>query len=168
VTRNDDARALLTRMLAEIAHERAALERIVDDLAIYAPRLPTDERPLLAVVAVDLHDYFTALESIFERIARAIDRDVPTGPESHRELVDRMATELEPLRPALLSEAQRSHLHELRSFRHFFRHGYGVPLDGAKLHTHARRVLADHDALSRALDDFREFLGRARDAVERP
>lgn len=54
-----------------------------------------------ALVAMDLHEYHTAFESLFDRIARAIDGDVSSGPESHGELLDQMSVALPPTRPAV-------------------------------------------------------------------
>jgi len=51
---------------------------------------------LQALVAIDLHDYYTAAETLFERVARLLDGDVPGGDRWHRDLLQQMATDLLP------------------------------------------------------------------------
>jgi len=64
-------RVRLSLLLTEAATELEALDRVAAELAVDASELDAPEvgRPVLAVVAVDLHDYFTAAETLFERIA---------------------------------------------------------------------------------------------------
>jgi len=160
-------RVRLSLLLTEAATELEALDRVAAELAEYAGELDGPEvgRPLLAVVAVDLHDYFTAAETLFERIARHIDGALPEGARSHRELIDQMASDLPPLRSAVLTPEERAWLHDLRSFRHFFRHAYSVGLDAPRLQRHAERLAAQHAAFRRHLEDFLAFVREVRDGL---
>ena len=167
MTPADPVRARLSRLLAEARVESAALQRIAEEMARYRTDLDAvmPARPVLALVAVDLHDYYTAAEALFERVARPVDGDVPSGLDSHRELLEQMAADVPPVRPAVLSDDQRRWLHELRTFRHFFRHAYSVGLDPARLREHADRLLVRHPGLLEALQRFLAFIEETRDAL---
>lgn len=160
-------RTRLSRLLGEAQSERDALERAAAELAATLPALAgaAPDRAHLALVALDLHGYYTALETLFERVARAIDGEVPTGVESHRALVDQMASDVPPLRPAVVSKDTARWLAQLRSFRHFFRHAYAVPLDPARLREHGEELLRRHPALVGELGAFFAFVDRTRDAL---
>jgi hypothetical protein len=92
LTAAEMTRPRLARLLKELKPDRGALVRLSEELANFARELAAApaQRPLLAVVAVDLHDYYTALESLLERTARLLDGDVPSGHEWHRELLAQM------------------------------------------------------------------------------
>ena len=154
MTAADLSRPRLARLLAEARPDRDALVRLAGELTAFAPRLaeaPT-ERPLLAVVAVDLHDYYTALETLFERTARLLDGDVPKGPDWHRDLLVQMAADLPPVRGPVIAAVDRPWLESLRGFRHFFRHAYAVQLEAHRLLEHATAVQAGHPGLLGRVD----------------
>ena len=88
------------------------------------------------VLAVNLHAYYTALETALERIARLLDESVPAGPTWHVYLVSQMSTEIPSVRPAVLPGGAGAELHELRKFRHFFRSAYVLELDPARTRAH--------------------------------
>ena len=162
----DPVRARLSRLLVEVRQERAALAGAVAVIARYREGLKgAPEPPDLSVIAVELHRYFTAAETLFERIAREVDGALPQGLEWHRELVDQMAADLPPVRGAVIDESQRLWLHQLRAFRHFFRHAYAVTLDPRHLGEHADAVLERHREFAGALDAFFDFVRRARDGL---
>ena len=130
------------------------MQETAADLAAYLPGLdnPPVDRPLCAVVAGDLHDYFTAAEALFERVAGTVDGSVPAGEDSRAQLVDQMAADLGDTRGPLLNASLRAWLHELRRFRHFFRHAYAVALDPTRLAHHADRLAQHHPVLVDAIE----------------
>jgi hypothetical protein len=146
-------RGRLGLLAREMRAGLAALERIAAEVAEWQPALEVRpvSRPVLALMAVDLHDYYTAVASICERVARTLDGTLPDGPEWHRELLDQMAGPLPPVRAALIGPDQAAWLHGLRSFRHFFRHAYAVDLDPARLAAHAGALTSGHAELVAAL-----------------
>lgn len=154
--------ARITRLLSEIDVESSALDRLHDelkDLRAGWSRQATQQgavgRATLLVACVDLHGYYTALEALLERVARAIDEDVPTGPSWHTDLVTQMALEVPGLRPAVIPKAAAADLHELRKFRHFFRNVYVLDPDAARVLEHVERVLRVHPALRATVAAFR-------------
>jgi hypothetical protein len=124
------ARARLSRLLLEASVDLGALRALSSELGAHVAALeaPSPARPILALISVDLHNYYTALESLFERTARHLDEAVPSGADWHVELVDQMAADLPPV------EAARMHTAGLPS-------GELRPTGGADLDHPARQPL---------------------------
>lgn len=80
-----------------------------------------------------LHDFYCGVEKIFERIALAMDSELPQGPDWHSQLLIRMGSEIERIRPAIINKALQNQLREYLRFRHLFRNVYGFALDWTKL-----------------------------------
>jgi hypothetical protein len=162
---SDDRRAVraaLARLRAEIGVDRAALaDRLADARDVLAAWTDPPDKAQLALAAVALHGWYTGLEALCERVARAIDREVPTGDASHRALLSQAMTELDGLRPAVVPRALEPELVELLSFRHFFRHAYAVPLDPGRLVPHLQRLAQLAARVEIALDAFDAFLAAA-------
>ena len=122
----------LQRLRAEIRFDREAFEqrlRELEDLPLDAGPTPAET----AQAAVALHHAYCAIESILVRVARQIEGSLPQGPEWHQALLHAAGLEIPGVRPALLSRESVEALRRLLGFRHFFRHGYAVPLDPAQL-----------------------------------
>lgn len=88
----------------ELAADRAALDRHHQDATEVLGRWPeaAANRYLLTFAAVAAHAWYTALEALLERVARALDGVLPTGPRSHLDLLELMTVEVPGLRPAIL------------------------------------------------------------------
>ena len=108
------------------------------------------------------HNLYGACEPLFELIARAFENQID-GRRYHVDLLRRMRTEIEGVRPALLSAELESDLHELRAFRHFFRHAYGVELKPQQVASMAEVANRIREPLKPALDRFLDRI--AGDAV---
>lgn len=52
-----------------------------------------DEAPWVSHAAVALHAWYTGLESALERVARALDAEVPEGERWHRDLLSQLTVE---------------------------------------------------------------------------
>jgi hypothetical protein len=157
----------LARLRVEVAEDRAAMSRCLDDVRSGLGHwgTPGPEPEWMALVAVGLHGWYTGLETALERVARAIDQCVPTGDSWHRNLLSQCTADVPPIRPAVLPRALHFDLIELLEFRHFFRHAYGVSLDGARLRDNIDRLLRVSPAVATALDAFDQFLRMAQDAL---
>lgn len=160
------ARAEIIALLAELGDARRRLGLLADEVVRIDPGPDaTADRGTLAIVAIDLHSYYTTIESLLERIMVALEGAAPTGPAAHTELLRHAQRALPSLRPAILSSAQREDLDELRRFRHFFRHAYALELRQDKL----RRALDPFAGLHRRVDDdlaaFGAFLGSLLDEL---
>jgi hypothetical protein len=75
-------------------------------------------------VALNLHAFYSAVEKIFEDIARTIEIGVPSGPDWHRDLLIQMSAEIPETRPPVISRETRLILDEFRGFRHVVRNIY--------------------------------------------
>lgn len=143
---------------AQVRADRAAIDARLDDLARVS--LADGASPgELARAAWDLHHAYTALEAILERVLRLVDGVTPEGAASRVELLELAALEVDGLRPALVGDDAKRGLHELRSFRHFVRHGYSVELDAARLRALAATAAALRPLIARDLERLDAWLG---------
>ncbi|MBI3184107.1 MAG: hypothetical protein HYZ28_18395 [Myxococcales bacterium] len=165
----EQTQAALRNLLGDLEIDLAALERLAANVSA-DPGLASDpqiDRGARAVLAVDLHQYYTALESALERVARAIDGTVPSGPRSHEELLRQAAHPIADVRPELLNPAAYSELAQLLSFRHFFRHAYLVELDWKRLEEHRARIGRVHPSVMASFDALKEHLRASIEALAR-
>ena len=73
-----------------------------------------------------LRDFYTGIEQIMEHVATTFDGEIPVGADS--QLLDRMTSEIESVRPAVLSSDLADALRPYLRFRHLFRNIYGTQL----------------------------------------
>ncbi len=144
----------VARLRASVAAEREAMAQLFARVSARQAALARGEASegAEAVVAVSLHHYYTAAETVLTRIAREVDEDVPRGGSAHKRLLDQLSVEIPGVRPKVLSAASYQGLDELRKFRHFFRHAYVVDLDPDQLAARADALSALHDGLLADLD----------------
>jgi hypothetical protein len=79
----------LARLRGEIGEDRAAMSRRsadLDDADVRLLRTPGDAAAL-ALAAWAIHGWYTALETLLERLARQLDCELPAGERWHRELL---------------------------------------------------------------------------------
>lgn len=160
--------ARLLRLCAVIHADLGTLEALAADIAAASEAQASSWHPQSArwaALAIALHGYFGACESIFGRIARELDGELPAGADWHKELLRVVSVNVPRVRPAAISVASAAWLGRLLGFRHFLRHAYAVALDGAELLGHAERVLAGHAHLCTEL---RAFLNLLSEAVPPP
>ncbi len=157
----------LARLRREIAHDRAALSIHAQDARQACAGLEgiAVSRPLQALGAVALHAWYTGFETLVERVVRQLDGAVPRGDAYHRELLFAATTEVPHARPAVIPSSLTDDLIELLSFRHFFRHAYGVELDPLRLRPQLTRLVRVHEQVSQALDAFDDFLAKTQEAL---
>lgn len=135
--------ARLARLLSEIDGDLAALDARAAGVAALLSADERAEREII-VLAVEIHGWYTALETLLERIARLLDSTTPAGPAWHAELIAQMIVAVPGLRPAVLDAALGAELAEVRKFRHFFRNAYVLRLDARRVGEHGARVTRLH------------------------
>jgi len=151
----------LARLQAELRPDLEALAARVAETSELLDRWKEAgrlERADLVLVAVNLHGYYTALETLLERVARLLDETTPQGPTWHVELIGQMQVEVPRLRPAVIDPIHVGDLHELRKFRHFFRNAYVLDLDPDQVRNHAERLTRLHPHLSRSIERLQRHL----------
>jgi hypothetical protein len=77
----------------------------------------------------------------------------------HTELLRRMMLDISGVRPALLSAENADLLNELRAFRHFFRHAYGLRLDFSRVALNVAVARKVHPLLLRDITVFLNAFG---------
>ncbi|MCC6623762.1 MAG: hypothetical protein IT385_21060 [Deltaproteobacteria bacterium] len=143
------ATADLRRLARDIAADADTMDRLADEVAAVAARPDPLGDEATAYLAVKVHGWYTALETILERVARVVEGGAPSGPTSHQDLLRGSTLPLPGVRPAVLAPALLADLSDLLAFRHFFRHAYAVSLDEARMRAHAT-VVGRVDAAVRA------------------
>jgi hypothetical protein len=104
------------------------------------------------VVGSILHDFYTGVERIFQKIATELEGDVPKGAAWHKDLLDDMALEIREVRPAVISDSLREDFEEYLRFRHLFRGSYGFDLE-------PERMRSLFDQLESVLGEFEREMG---------
>jgi len=79
-------------------------------------------------IAFKIHGIYTALESIFQNVAKELDGYIPSGETWHFQLLSQMGRKIND-RDQVISQETGHLLNELRSFRHFIRNDYGAELN---------------------------------------
>ncbi|MBK8100043.1 MAG: hypothetical protein IPK26_23315 [Planctomycetes bacterium] len=162
-------RTAIARLLAEVdVDARALAARAAETRQLLAgwTRAKPLPRPELMLVATNLHGYYTALETLCERVARQLDETVPTGPSWHAELLSQMQVEVPGLRPRVIAAEAAAELQELRKFRHFFRNAYVLEFDPALIRGHAERLDRIHDPVANSIDGFVGHLRQVLQALD--
>jgi hypothetical protein len=134
----------LTRLTKELDTDMSALDargREIGELIQAWATAGCLPRPELVLLAVNLHGWYTALETALERVARLLDQTVPAGNTWHVDLLAQMQVEIPGLRPCVVPSATVPELHELRKFRHFFRNAYVLDLDPTLVRQRAEALL---------------------------
>lgn len=84
-------------------------------------------------VALNLHSFYSGLERLFELIALNIDGIKPDSETWHRELLKQMSSEVNQVRPAVISNSTFVKLDTYRGFRHVARNVYSINFDPMKV-----------------------------------
>jgi hypothetical protein len=151
-----DTRAAL--LLADIERECAQLKALVEELRQMGRLTGSASRVEVRAAAGILHDFYTGAERLFARVAAALDGEVPKGEGWHQQLLGRMATPVEAVRPAVIDESLRRDLMEYLRFRHLFRNLYGFELETKRVVELAAKLPGRWQRLRNAVDQFVLFL----------
>lgn len=152
----DDPMLALQKLIED---ELVTLERVVESTEEALSSLSDHPGQFeLHGLAAYLHEFYTGVESIFERIAVGLGEGLPRGQYWHVDLLDQMAEERAGVRPAVIDEPLRAHLKDYLDFRHFFRHAYGYTLEWSQLRWKAENLSATLTMLRDQLHVFFEAL----------
>jgi len=113
-----------------------------------------------------LHDFYTAIEDVFETIAGDINGSVPDAVAWHKQLLVQMSIPIPELRPAVISQALRWQLDEYLRFRHVFRNVYGYMLDWERMRPLLEKMDAVYKQFEEEIAAFRSFLIRLADELD--
>ena len=124
---SDEIRGLVT----DIESQLAPLRRLEDEIQRAQMAIQQDAAHadfFYKSLALDLHNFYTGCERIFQLIASELNGAVPTGQDWHRRLLSRMRTAYKE-RPAVITTETARSLEEYLAFRHVVRNIYGFELD---------------------------------------
>lgn len=147
--------ALSSRILEAAAELTTAVQRTqhLRDKAVDTP-----DEDYWDGVALNLHGFYTAVEQIFEDIARTIDRNLPESSHWHRDLLLQMSAELKDVRPRVITRETRHCLDEYRGFRHVVRNVYTFTLRPSRLIELVQQLPNCHTVIVDDLAKFSNFL----------
>jgi hypothetical protein len=111
-------------------------------------------------VALNLHTFYSAIERIFEDIARTVEAGVPSGPDWHRDLLIQMSAEIPGTRPPVISRETRLILDECRGFRHVVRNIYAFNLNADRVLELTKKAHVCLSSVQTELHTFIDFIIR--------
>ena len=147
---------------SDVRRELENVHRLVDEAEEWRPRLSDWPHTVRVRTAGGiLHDFYSAVERIFRYIATEIDDDLPSGSSWHIQLLQRMATDLETIRPAVLDRTIARQLGEYLRFRHVFRNMYGFDLEWERCNKLLVELPETFARLKEQMNAFLDFLATA-------
>jgi hypothetical protein len=148
-------------LISEIKDDLSKIESLVREIQQGVDNIQESQPPNPIEMrgwALLIHDYYTAVESIFTRIAANINGGYPGGADSHQRLLRNMTLNVEGLRPPVITRQLLDEFDELRKFRHFLRHAYGVSLEWTRIRSYMVRVAQIAPRFEAAMSQFIGFL----------
>jgi len=143
----------LTILRSEIEYQIKIIESIFQKISDRRQYINEDRG--LESLAYQLHNLYSAFEDLFLIVAKHFENTIEDESRYHIELLQRMAIDIDGVRPALFKMGTINLLDELRAFRHFFRHAYSYEIERKKL----LLVIESADMLNKCYrDDIAEFL----------
>lgn len=113
-----------------------------------------------------LHDFYTAIEDIFELIAGDVNGNLPQDSRWHKRLLHLMTLEIPKLRPPVISKQLETRLDEYLRFRHIFRNIYGHQLQWTRMAGLIHNLETTCKSVAGEIEAFRKFLLRLADELE--
>lgn len=115
--------------LSILLKEMEADVRVVEDASSKAGERIREETPgHLEACAYELARLYSAFERSLERICEEFENHFEKRGDYHEKLLQRLALQLDGIRPALLPPDWVDRLRELKGFRHLVRHAYDIRL----------------------------------------
>jgi len=144
---------------SEIDRELDRLEQLVQEKnSIKNKYESSPDSTIIRAFASITHDFYTGIEQIFETIALEMEGTLPGGDQWHRRLLARMSSDIDEIRPAVISQSLEETLDEYLRFRHVFRHSYGFELKWNKCRHLVENLDPTMNKLNQELTDFKAFL----------
>lgn len=125
----------------------------------YSEFLSSEEYSKLVESAFYVNQIYSAFENSFKNIVRTFENNIEQD-YWHKSFLERISLDIQGIRPALISEENFRCLNELRAFRHFFHHAYGIDIDKEKFKIVADKVYHIKDLFSEEAKQFFVFLDK--------
>lgn len=125
----------MARLAASIRSEMDRITAVVAEAELALGDFSESTPPLRELRGIGdiVHDFYTGMERIFEKIAPELNGGVPAGSAWHRALLENMALDIPTIRPPVVRRETLRILGEYLRFRHLFRNVYGFELEWERL-----------------------------------
>ena len=117
---------LLKEMEADCAVAQDAAQKA-------ALRLREESPGHLEACAYELARFYSVVERMFERLCEEFEHHFEKRGDFHEKLIQRLALDLEGIRPAFIPKDRAADVRELKGFRHVMRHAYDLTLRADRL-----------------------------------
>lgn len=107
-----------------------------------------------------LSGIYSIFEEIFQKVAKEFESKMEDPTKWNSELLNRMALEIEDVRPALILKKSKECLDELRKSRHVFRFSYAHELDWEKMLIVVKRWQNSSNIVYKDVENFLKYLDR--------
>jgi hypothetical protein len=145
----------LAILTAEVKAQMALIEAVHLRVEARAAGLAPEDEASLESLAYQIHNLYNAIEDLLKLLASRFENQITDTSQWHSALLRRMTQAVEGMRPAVISEESYVLLNGLRSFRHFFRHAYGVTIEYGQLSANLERARGVRSWMEQ---DIRRFL----------
>jgi hypothetical protein len=145
------------RLVSEIKLEWSKVKALQDKLK-FTLRQSLPEFILASTIGKILHDFYTGIENIFEKIARETGEGIPNGEAWHKELLTVMSLDIETVRRHVINSKLASELDEYLRFRHVFRNIYGDELNWGSMKHLVDKMPEIMRNLEESIEEFCQFL----------
>ena len=112
----------------------------------------------LEALAINIMHFYSAVESLFNKIAKKVDESPVTGDSSHKELLKRMLVEIDGVRCAVLSKNSFDLIDKFRSFRHKSYHDFSITYKWEEMKDLSNSTKQALKLFNRDMDNFKDFL----------
>jgi len=147
--------ALVSRIKYEISELQIVVKRVHKAWNLFKE---SGDPIYIDSVALNLHNFYSGVERIFELVAEDIDDLKPKSSQWHKDLLKQMSLEIPNVRPAVISLELREVLDEYRAFRHLVRNVYSYQLNTDKMRNLIENLDKVYYKLVEELDVFCRFL----------
>jgi len=130
----------LTVLESDLHNQMALIREVVHTLEQRAEGEWHDDPIRMESIAYQIHNLYNAVEDLLKFVAAHFENNIADASRWHTELLRRMSQEISGVRPALLSKECFLLINSIRSFRHFFRHAYNVPVDSDLLQVNLNKA----------------------------
>ncbi|MBC6473165.1 MAG: hypothetical protein GDA48_10385 [Hormoscilla sp. GM102CHS1] len=144
----------LTILQTDIQGQMDLIDKIFAKLEERAIGLTPDEPAIMESVAYQIHNLYNAVEDLLKIVAAHFENQITDTARWHSALLQRMTQDIPGIRPRLLSESSYLNLNNLRGFRHFFRHAYGVNIDYEQLAMNLDKARLLDPSLTQDVENF--------------
>ncbi len=147
----------LSLIRADINAQKYIIDQVFSIVEARSQGINPDNLEKLESLAYQIHNFYGAVEELLKIIATHFENNINDTSRWHSLLLKRMTQPIENIRPALLSPKSYDFLNNLRAFRHFFRHAYGVSLNYFQLIDNLDRVMLVKPLLDQEISDFLKY-----------